>query len=71
MPRTRPRVTAGTAFCTVAEAAEILGVSTETVRRMVKRGELLYKRIGTQDIRITRHSVMQPTPVVPQLRRIA
>ena len=61
MPRTRPRVTPGIAFCSIGEAAELLGVNQETVRRAYARGELLGKRLGDR-ILISRHSLLQTQP---------
>lgn len=64
MPRKRARVTAGTAFCSVAEAAQLLGVNEETVRRAYARGELAGKRLGDR-LLLSRQDVLAPTPAVP------
>lgn len=42
----RPKRTTGSAFCSVKEAAELLGVNVETVYRAYHRGELLGKKLG-------------------------
>jgi len=34
------------AFCSVREAADLLGVNPETVRRAYARGELMGRRLG-------------------------
>jgi excisionase family DNA binding protein len=65
----RPRATTGTAFCSVREAAELLGVNQETVRRAIDRGELLAKRLGDR-VLVSRHSILA-TDDVTRLRRTA
>lgn len=51
------------AYYTPAEAAEILKVSEDTVRRMLKRGELRHRRLGRL-IRIPASSLLG-TDVIP------
>ena len=47
--RAAPRVsTVGTRWYTIAEAAPVLGVSVDTVRRRLKRGELEARQVHTQ-----------------------
>lgn len=39
-------------YITINQAASALAVSTKTIRRMIARGDLPAKRIGTQIVRI-------------------
>lgn len=40
------------AAVTTTRAAALLGVTDETIRRMIRRGELVAWRVGTRDLRI-------------------
>lgn len=59
----------GAEFCTVADAADALGVSVSTVWRWVDAGKLPAVRIGPRAIRIRRHDVaaaIRPVKDTPQ-----
>jgi excisionase family DNA binding protein len=55
-------------FFTVAQAAHLLQVNPETIRRMIRRGELPYVKIGQtyrinpSDIRTRRNPIMKRPP---------
>lgn len=57
LPSDLPVVTLGSlprssAFITIEEAAQVLGVSYRTVRRLIRSGKLKHKRIGHSSVRI-------------------
>jgi excisionase family DNA binding protein len=52
---------------TVSSAAEYLGVSTKTLRRMIARGDLRAFRMGSRMIRVDRaelDELLRPIPTV-------
>lgn len=63
---TPPRSLSG--WATMNQAAAALGVSRDTIRRMIARGELYAERIGPRLVRVDLDSVQRvplgPAPVV-------
>lgn len=53
-----------TTWTTIADAAAILGVHRDTVRRMIDRGEIYAERVGPRLVRIDLSSVSR-TPLGP------
>jgi excisionase family DNA binding protein len=58
------------AFCTVAEAAAILGVSASTIWRWVDARRLPAFRLGPKAIRIKRGDLARALRPVPEARRL-
>lgn len=46
-------------FLSLSDAAEVLGVSTKTVRRRIDAGELAAHRVGKRIIRVTTDALEQ------------
>lgn len=59
-----------TTWATIADAAAILGVHRDTVRRMIDRGEIYAERVGPRLVRIDLSSVSR-TPLGPATRETA
>lgn len=53
-----------TGWATMNQAAAALGVSRDTIRRMIARGEVYAERIGPRLVRVDLGSI-QPTPLGP------
>lgn len=51
-------------WCTIAQAASALGVSRDTIRRMIARGEVYAERLGPRLVRVDLGSI-RPTPIGP------
>lgn len=51
-------------WCTISQAATALGVSRDTIRRMITRGEVYAERIGPRLVRVDLGSV-RPVPLGP------
>lgn len=58
-------------FCDQPTAAEYLGVSTKTVRRMIASGELTAYRLGRRLIRIDLAELEQLARPIPSARGIS
>lgn len=56
-------------YITINQAASALSVSTKTVRRMIDRGDLPAKRIGTRMVRIPAHVLDGIGYAIPASRR--
>jgi excisionase family DNA binding protein len=56
-------------YITITQAASALSVSTKTVRRMIDRGDLPAKRIGTRMVRIPSHVLDGIGYAIPASRR--
>ncbi|MDE0545489.1 AlpA family transcriptional regulator [Microbacterium sp. C7(2022)] len=59
---TPPRSLAG--WATMNQAAAALGVSRDTIRRMIARGEIYAERIGPRLVRVDLESI-RPVPLGP------
>ena len=65
------RRTATAARVGIAEAAEILGISTRTIRRRIADGSLPAYRVGPQLIRLDLNDVQRLARRIPTARQSA
>lgn len=56
-------------YITIQQAASALSVSTKTIRRMIDRGDLAAKRIGSRMVRIPSHVIEGIGYAIPVSRR--
>lgn len=55
---TEPTTVARIAY-SPAEVAEMLGITTETVYRMIRRGEIKARKVGSRNYRILNEDISQ------------
>lgn len=67
-PHSPPDVAQPFAFLSIAQAAELLGVTTKSVRRWIADGVLPARRIGTRTIRIAASDIDAALRPIPSAR---
>lgn len=67
---TKPaRVTIESAYISLVEAGEVLGVHSRTIRRYISNGQLTGYRIGDRLVKVKRADLDQMMKVIPTVGR--